>query len=270
MFELRDVTVQFGQTVIVEQTTRRFRGNRFTAIVGPNGAGKSTLMKLLTGELSPSSGRVLFNGLDIAKQPARSLAGYRAVLAQSNHLSFPFSVHEVTGLGLQGTSVDRKTRSRLIRNALESVELSGYEGRLYQQLSGGEQQRVQLARVLCQLEASSAPDDEKFLFLDEPISNMDVRHQIKTLQIARQYAREGLGVVAVLHDLNLAARFADEVIVMCLGKCVADAAPKQAFTEDMLERVFEVGFEVSADGEDHIRVSLCDIVDTPHTPSVRP
>ena len=269
MFEICDVTVAFGKSVIIEQTSRKFPANRFTAIVGPNGAGKSTLMKLLTGELSPTSGSVVFNGVDLARQPAHLLAGYRAVLAQSNHLSFPFSVHEVTGLGLQGTSVDRKTRSRLIRHALESVELSGYEGRLYQQLSGGEQQRVQLARVLCQLEASSKPDEEKFLFLDEPISNLDVRHQIKTLQIAKQYAGNGLGVVAVLHDLNLAARFADEVIVMCLGKCVADATPKQAFTEAMLERVFEVGFEVSADREDRIRISLCDIIDTPSAPSAR-
>ncbi|MEO1160009.1 MAG: heme ABC transporter ATP-binding protein [Pseudomonadota bacterium] len=269
MFELREVTVVFGQSVIVEQTSRTFAGNRFTAIVGPNGAGKSTLLKLLTGELKPSSGAVLFKGLDIARQPARSLAGYRAVLSQSNHLSFPFSVYEVAGLGLQGASVDRKTRSRLIRHALESVELGGYDGRLYQQLSGGEQQRVQLARVLCQLEASSAADDEKFLFLDEPISSLDVRHQIKTLQVAKQYAKEGLGVVAVLHDLNLAARYADDVIVMRQGRCVADAAPEQAFTETMLERVFEVGFEVSADSQNRLRVSLCDIVDTPQELTAR-
>ncbi len=266
MFELNDVTVAFGRSVIVEQTSRRFENNRFTAIVGPNGAGKSTLLKLLTGELKPTCGCVLFNDLDIAGQPAHLLAGYRAVLSQSNHLSFPFSVYEVTGLGLQGAAVDRKSRSRLIRQALEGVELSGYEGRLYQQLSGGEQQRVQLARVLCQLEASAAPDDKKFLFLDEPISSLDVRHQIKTLQIAKQYSRQGLGVVAVLHDLNLAARFADEVIVMRFGKCVADAAPKQAFTEDTLEYVFEVGFEVSADSEDRVRVSLRDIIETPDAP----
>ena len=91
MFELRGVTVAFGQSVIVEQTSRTFPGNRFTAIVGPNGAGKSTLMKLLTGELSPSTGSVLFNGIDIARQPARTLAGYRAVLSQSNQMSFPFT-----------------------------------------------------------------------------------------------------------------------------------------------------------------------------------
>lgn len=268
MFELRGVTVAFGQSVIVEQTSRTFPGNRFTAIVGPNGAGKSTLMKLLTGELSPSTGSVLFNGIDIARQPARTLAGYRAVLSQSNQMSFPFTVYEVTGLGLHGASVDRKGRARLIQHALECVELDGYDSRLYQQLSGGEQQRVQLARILCQLEASAAPDDKKFLFLDEPISNMDVRHQIKTLQIAKQYARQGLGVVAVLHDLNLAAKYADDVIIMRLGKCVADAPPRQAFTEKMLESVFEVGFEVSTDSNDHVRLSLCDIVDAPQSSSV--
>ncbi len=275
ILSLSDATLSLkgnaGLVQILKDITLDVHRGETVGLVGPSGSGKSSLLMLMGGLEQATSGQVTALDHDLTTMSEDQLARLRrnhfGVVFQSFHL-----IPTMTALENVATPLELAGHRDAFARATEELAAVGLADRVDHypsQLSGGEQQRVQLARVLCQLEASSKPDEEKFLFLDEPISNLDVRHQIKTLQIAKQYAGNGLGVVAVLHDLNLAARFADEVIVMCLGKCVADATPKQAFTEAMLERVFEVGFEVSADREDRIRISLCDIIDTPSAPSAR-
>ncbi|MEM8688169.1 MAG: heme ABC transporter ATP-binding protein [Pseudomonadota bacterium] len=244
MFELKSASLNYGENTALWPYSRKFKPGRITVLIGANGAGKSTVMSLLTAERAPSSGAVFFQNRNLASWKVHELAQKRAVLPQRTHLSFPFTVYEVVGLGLMASTCPPYERKRLIGEMLARVDLADHRTRLYQQLSGGEQQRVQLARVLCQLEAFDGPVDERYLLLDEPVTSLDIRHQISTMEIARTYADQGLGVIAVLHDLNLAAHYADEVIVMREGRVLTDCAPAYAFDPDIIEEAFGVRPEI--------------------------
>ncbi len=166
------------------------------------------------------------------------LASLRGVLPQSANLSFPFTVHEVVRLGLTtGIQTGADSGSR-VDQALAAVDLQGFGGRFYQELSGGEQQRVQLARVLTQVWEPVFEGKPRCLFLDEPISSLDIRHQLQIMQIARRYAEAGGGVIAILHDLNLTAHFADHVVLMSGGRVHASGHPHAVLTPSNLEAVY--------------------------------
>ncbi len=217
-----EASLALGARRVVDGVRLAIRSGCLTAIAGPNGAGKSSLLRLLTGEARASEGRVTLDGADIGGIAPRDLARRRAVLPQSSSLAFPFTVAEVVGFGLEAAG--RRVTRAGVEAALARVDLEGFETRRYPDLSGGEQQRVHLARVLAQLgdplgagEAAREGDagrGARFLFLDEPTASLDIRHQLGVLEQARRVARAGGGVVAVLHDLNLAAAFADRLVVM--------------------------------------------------------
>ena len=214
-----------------------------TVIVGPNGAGKSTLLKLLCGELTATRGDVLVEGRSLAALPAWRLACRRAVLPQASTLAFPFTAQEVARLGVEGIGrgLARPARERLVTEALERADAAHLAARLYQTLSGGEQQRVQFARVLAQLAAGRTVEAQQILFLDEPVAGLDLKHQLALLGEARALAAAGLAVVAVLHDLQLAAAFADAVVILHRGQAVARGAPAPVLSRSLLAEVFEVG-----------------------------
>lgn len=241
MFELRDVWVSYGSRAILRGVSASIEPGRLTVLAGPNGAGKSTLLKVLTGEAKPHAGEAFLDGQPVSLMRPAALAGRRAVLPQSSALAFPFTVLEVVRLGLEARAgVSPATRASAPVAALERVDLAGFGGRHYQQLSGGEQQRVHLARVLCQIGPPVVDGVARFLFLDEPTSSLDIRHQIATLEIARDFARAGGGVFAILHDLNLAAAFADRLIVLNHGEIRADGHPREVLTDALVEDVFGV------------------------------
>lgn len=210
-----------------------------TAIVGPNGAGKSSLLKVLVGELRPSDGRVLLNHVDIAAWPIRKKANVLAVLPQHSELNFPFTASEVVALGRIPQQTGYKKDQQIIDSALELVDASYLQRRLYTQMSGGEKQRVQLARVLAQIWDPSE-FGEQFLVLDEPTSAFDLSHQQLTLGLVKQLAARGIGVLMVLHDLNLAARCADNLVILDRGVIAAQGTPEDVLTEPLIKRVFGV------------------------------
>ncbi|MBP0616246.1 heme ABC transporter ATP-binding protein [Jiella mangrovi] len=216
-----------------------------TTIVGPNGAGKSTLVRAMSGELRPARGRVRLHGRDIAGLAPAQLATRRAVLPQASTIAFPFTVNEVVALALgQRFDLDAAVRQRRVGKALAAVDLSGFGDRLYQRLSGGEQQRVQLARVLCQSGEPVEDAEAKLLILDEPTSSLDIRHQVGVLTIARRFVEAGGVVVAVLHDLNLAAAFSDRMIVLEAGTIAADDAPGPLLASGVLSKVFGIDMTI--------------------------
>lgn len=169
------------------------------------------------------------------------------MLPQSNALSFPFTVHEVVRLGLQSghAGVAPDGVAGLPDKALRQVDLDDYGGRFFQELSGGEQQRVHLARVLCQIWHPVIDGRARYLFLDEPTSSLDIRRQILTLASARDFTRRCGGVVAVLHDLNISAMFADRIVLMADGRVVADGPPGDVLADDRLRDVFGVPLKVN-------------------------
>lgn len=249
MIETKDVSVSLGRSEILSAIGMTACPGEVTAIVGPNGSGKTTLMRTLSGDL-PYRGRITLNGLPLSSMKPWQMAALRAVLPQSTTLAFPFTVHEIVRLGLvagrSGALPDAV--ADLPERALARVDLENFGGRLYQELSGGEQQRVQLARVLCQVWSPVVDGQPRYLFLDEPVSSLDVKHQVLIMDVARTYARRGGGVIAVLHDLNLAAMFADRIVMMHKGRIAASGTAAEVLTEETLGSIFDCRLTVGHSG----------------------
>lgn len=242
LLEADNVAIAYGRHKPVDQVSLALGAGEVMVIVGPNGAGKTTLMKLLTGEIAPAEGAIRLDGELLAAIPAWKLAAQRAVMAQASRLAFPFSVAEVVRIGIDsvGRALPRGERERIIAEALAAADIGHLAGRSYQTLSGGEQQRVQFARTFAQLKAGRRSTDRQVLFLDEPVANLDLSHQIGLMQSAARLAREGVGIIAVLHDLNLAATFADRVAVMNRGRLHALGEAGAVITRSMVRDVFGV------------------------------
>lgn len=235
MLNAQGISVRIGRKQILHGVDFTAAPGAMTAIVGPNGSGKTTLLKALTGEYD-YDGRVDIDGADLAALPPVHLAGLRGVLPQQTRLAFPFNVLEVVRMGqLSGVDADRPD---LPLRALARVGLTGFETRFYHELSGGEQQRVQLARVLVQVWQPVRDGTPRWLFLDEPVSALDIGHQLQVMQIAADFAAGGGGVVAVMHDLNLTAMFARSVALMDGGHICIQGAPGRVLTNENLSRAY--------------------------------
>jgi len=244
MISAQNVNVWAGRRQILHDVSLTAQSGQVTVIIGPNGSGKSTFVKALSGDL-PYRGTVTLNGHDLKHLRPDAAATMRGVLPQHTRISFPYTVREVVQLGLlQGASTEGQ--HHMTDHALAMVDLSGFAGRLYQELSGGEQQRVQLARVLCQVWAPILEGVPRWLILDEPISSLDIRHQLLVMRIARDFASRGGGVIAVLHDLNLTAAFADHVAVFRDGQIATTGAPRAVMKDGLLCDVFQCALRVGA------------------------
>ncbi len=245
MIEALNVTVSLGRTRILHGVHFQAEPGEVTGIVGPNGSGKTTFLSALSGDVA-YGGSIRLAGAELSALSPAEAAGIRAVLPQQTTLSFPFTVREVVALGcVAGRSgVLAGEVERLPERALSRVGLDGFAGRYYQELSGGEQQRVQLARVLCQVWAPVLEGRPRWLFLDEPVSSLDVKHQVAIMRIARDHAQRGGGVIAVLHDLNLTAMFCDRIHAFANGRIMASGSPAEVMEDDVVERVFGCALKV--------------------------
>lgn len=252
MVELRSVGYRTGETVILDDVSLSFRPQRFNVILGPNGAGKSTLLKLATGLLAPASGEVLFDGQPIGAYGAETLARKRAVLSQRIEMAFALPVQDVVMMGRYPhfSRVPSKRDREIVDQALELVGMSARRKQDYPTLSGGERQKVQLARVLSQIWGEDGASGNSYLFLDEPVASLDIHYQIHMLDIAHKLLGQGCTVVAILHDLNLAFQYGDSFLVLEAGRvaCVADKAAD--IRQDVIERVFDVRAHQVTDAAD--------------------
>ncbi len=231
----RNISMKYGSRVVLDDISIDIRAGEVTALLGPNGAGKSTLLKLLCGEIPSHNDIEYFSEAKDRWQP-EDIAKHLAMLPQNSTLTFPFLAREVVELGAIPLSVSSKETSELALHYMEKTDVLHLADRLYPALSGGEKQRLHLARVLTQLHQSG---DKKILMLDEPTSALDLAHQHNTLKIARDAAKaEGAAVVIVLHDLNLAAQYADRLVLLHNGKLVCDASPWDALTPERIEQVY--------------------------------
>lgn len=234
-FTATNISLCLGRRKILQNANFTAKAGQLTAIVGPNGSGKTTLLKALCDELA-FEGRIEINGTNIAQRTAWELAAIRAVLPQSSALAFPFTVLEVVQIGLRaGTS---GLESDMPMQALRKVGLAQYAHRNLQELSGGEQQRAHLARVLAQVWQPVLNGAPRWLLLDEPVASLDIAHQLQVMRLAQDFARAGGGVIAVMHDLNLTAMFADTIAVIANGEVIAQGPTQQVMCDDILSRAY--------------------------------
>ncbi|MEV8631199.1 heme ABC transporter ATP-binding protein [Streptosporangium sp. NPDC051023] len=240
MIDVRSVSVSAGPARLLADVSLRVGPGELVAVVGPNGAGKSSLLSVLAGDVAPSSGSVTLGGRPLRSlRPAR-LARMRAVLPQRVTVAFPFTAAEVVAMGLYGSRLTAVEEEKLLEGAMAVTDVAHLAARAYPTLSGGEQARVSLARVLVQ----RAP----VLLLDEPTAALDIRHQEQVMCVARDRSAAGDTVVVVLHDLNLAAAYAGRVVVMRSGAVVADGSPAEVFAPDVLSEVYGCAIDVHHGG----------------------
>ena len=245
MVELRNVSYRAGNADILRDVSVRFHPGRMNVVLGPNGAGKSTLLRIATGLVSPSAGSVMYHDRALASFESQDLARFRAVLTQHVDLAFPLAVADVVMMGRYPHfgRLPSPNDVAIVREALELVGMRHKEGQAYPTLSGGEQQKVQLARVLAQIwktgsEANGAA--HRYLFLDEPTTNLDVHYQLHVLSIARTLIDEHTTLIAILHDLNTAFQFGDHFVLLDRGSVAFEAESARDVPMEVLERVFDI------------------------------
>jgi iron complex transport system ATP-binding protein len=239
IIDVRAVSVEMSGRKLVDQVTMPIEQGQVLALVGPNGAGKSTLMKVISGDLVPTHGDVLIDGKSIGDYQPRELALRRAVLPQQTFLQFSFTSREVIEMGRsarQGRG-ERERDDAVVAAAMQKTETTELQQRTFPTLSGGEQARVTLARVLAQ--------ESPILLLDEPTAALDLSHQQMVMEIARDLAADGSTVVAILHDLNLAASYADRMAILHHGQLTAFAEPWEALDPVLLSEVFDCPIAVA-------------------------
>jgi iron complex transport system ATP-binding protein len=241
MLSTNNIQYSIGKKQILNNVSAEFLPGEFNMILGPNGSGKSTFLKIFSGEINEHKGKVLYNGKNIVHEKKENLAKYRAVMSQQPELSFPLMVDEVVMMGrYPHFKFNPNKKDELICNeVIERMQLSAFKERNYLTLSGGEKQRVQFARVLTQIWEKPA-NGCRYLFLDEPLASLDINYQQEFLQIAREFAKEGTVLIAVIHDINLALQYADKLFFLKEGKLAAHGKPSEIITEQLVKTVFDV------------------------------
>lgn len=247
--------LQRGLRWLIDDVSLMLASGELVALIGPNGAGKSTLLRLLTGYLPAEQGECWLAGRSLKQWPARALSRRRAVMLQQTQLRFDWPVEAIVAMGRAPWGA--RHEAEIVREVMALTGCDDLAGRNYATLSGGEQQRVQLARSLAQLWNDGAP--EGWLFLDEPTSALDLYHQQQLLRLLKKLTASGkLHVCIVLHDLNLAALWADRVLLLNRGKLVAQGTPQQVIQTDIIAQWYGAEVQVNPHpGNDTPHVFLC-------------
>jgi iron complex transport system ATP-binding protein len=238
MIRAERVSFQVPRRQLLRDVDFSLAAGEMVVLLGPNGAGKSTLLKTLCGQIKPTSGRVLFQDRPLSDWNPRDLARHRAVLPQQSVVPFDFTGLEIVLLG-RSPHGDSAACEAMAREAMRRTASDHLADRIVTTLSGGELQRIHLARVLVQIGLERTPEP-RCLMLDEPISNLDPAHQHEALRVARQLAHDGAAVLVVLHDLNLAAQYADRLVVMKDGVLRASGTAREVLQPALIEKIFSV------------------------------
>jgi len=251
MLKASNITFRVGNKPLLADISLSFAAGKLHLVIGPNGAGKSTLIKVLARLVRPQIGSVEYEGRDVNDASEANLAKHRAVLSQAIEVAFPLTVREVVMMGRYPHFGGRPgpADEQVVDELMQLFDVTGFRDRDYQTLSGGERQRVNFARVLAQLwrvkhalpRTNGSSSSCRFLFLDEPLTFLDVRHQIDFMKKVRGFTDSpDVVTVGVVHDLNLAARFADQIILLNHGRFVAGGSPTEVLTATLIREAFGV------------------------------
>ncbi|MGB0894107.1 MAG: heme ABC transporter ATP-binding protein [Parashewanella sp.] len=243
MINIEDVSVKRGNKTILSQINTQIEQGEFVALVGENGAGKSTLLHTISSSFE-YTGDLSFNGKPLTAWSDVELSKQRAVLKQHQHVGFNFSVPEIIAMGRFPYDETQAKTNKIVDFYIDSMELQPLSHRSLNSLSGGEKQRVHMARCLAQMNAFITHGSGKLLLLDEPTSALDLKHQHKLLQKVKEFVRQGNTAIVVIHDLNLATLYADKALLLSKGKLVAQGRPSHVFTKDNLEFVYQTPMHI--------------------------
>jgi iron complex transport system ATP-binding protein len=241
MLKTENIYYRIGNKLILNGINAEFRPGELNMILGPNGSGKSTFLKIFSGEIKATDGCVSYNNQKIADLKKEELAKHRAVMSQQPELSFPLMVEEVVMMGRYPhfTFNPNKKDEAICNEVINRMNLNSFKERNYLTLSGGEKQRVQYARVLAQI-WEKPTKEYRYLFLDEPLTSLDINYQQEFLQIAREFANNNTVLVAVMHDINLAVQYADKLFFLKDGELVAHGSPKDILSQELIRKVFKI------------------------------
>ncbi|SIS72855.1 heme ABC transporter ATP-binding protein [Neptunomonas antarctica] len=242
-FSVNHLSLSVGRKVLLDNLSFSINPGELVVVLGPNGAGKSSLLKVMSGEHSFSEGDMQINGASYRHWSVGDIARMVGVLPQSSQLVFPFTVLEVVMLGRLPHSSGRVRDAEIVKQVIDRVDMTHLMHAAYPSLSGGEKQRVQLARVLAQIWEESALG-ARYLLLDEPTSALDVAHQQLTLQLARELAGKGIGVMAILHDLNLAAQYGDRIVMLRQGAIAAQGSVEEILKPELIRQLFAIDVSI--------------------------
>ncbi|MCE1166209.1 MAG: heme ABC transporter ATP-binding protein [Bacteroidetes bacterium] len=244
MLKADNVTFIIENQKLVEGISLEFKPGTFNVIMGQNGAGKSTLLRLLAGSSRATEGEITLFGRNIKNYKEIELAKIRAVLSQHYEISFPITVQDVVMMGRYPHFKNEPgpVDIEIMEETLRLMGIENLKERNYDTLSGGEAQKAQMARVLSQIRHDGGSGG-KILFLDEPVSQLDIHYQYFMLQVAKKLTRENVLVIAVLHDLNLALNYADNIIFLKKGKLVSEFASVYEIGSDIINKVFDIEME---------------------------
>jgi len=248
MLRIDDLHCGAGGRPIIRGISTEFSPGLFHVIVGPNGSGKSTFLKAFSGEWPVESGDIFYDGQPLAVIGKTQLAQRRAVMSQLHELNFPIRVDDIVMMGRYPHFAYRHGPhdTDICRQAMKRLGVLELASRDYLTLSGGERQRVQFARALAQIWDIPVAGGSRYLFLDEPVSSLDVHYQHEFLALARSLAASGIVVIAVLHDLNLALQYADRILFLKAGRIVAAGAAPEIVTPELIGDVFGVRAQLLA------------------------
>jgi iron complex transport system ATP-binding protein len=245
MIEAIKISYAVQHSCLVDEVSLSAEPGEFLVIMGPNGAGKSTLLKMLSGSLVPQKGTVTCNGKPVKEYPASSLAKIRAVLSQQYSIGFPIEAREVVMMGRYPHFQNYPTREdqACVSAAMDRMQVGHLAQRDYHSLSGGEAQKIQMCRVLAQL-GDTHRNETHYLFLDEPVSHLDIKYQHQLLKEAKSLTRQRVVIIAVLHDLNLALQYADRILFLKEGRLVGTVSEKSPITTDLIKNVFDMAGQI--------------------------
>ncbi|MEM7002347.1 MAG: heme ABC transporter ATP-binding protein [Pseudomonadota bacterium] len=242
----RNVDFRVAQHQILQDVSADFPAGQVSALIGPNGAGKSTLLRLLAADQPPTEGAILVGQQSLLQMSLSERARLRAVMTQSSQVVFDFTVADIIEFGWHGRQAHKEIA---LQEVIHSCALPSLLARKFNTLSGGEQQRVQFARALLQIWLPPGETLSRFLLLDEPTASLDVAHELQVLTMAREVARNGVGVIVVLHDLNLASRFADQLVLLHNGQVIQTGPPQEVLAEATLSEVYATALRVEHHAE---------------------
>ncbi len=245
----RSISIELNNRNIINDISLEINEGEVLSIIGPNGAGKSTLLRALAGDIEPKNGDILYDEINLSEINIQERAFTRSVMSQLQPIAFDFSVKEIVEMGWikRGVSAYASEFENAVKDVMKECGVSKLVNRNFNTLSGGEQRRIHFARTLLQLWRPSDSDDPKYLFLDEPTANLDLTYEIKLLNIVKNAAKNGTGVMLVLHDLNLAAKFSDKIAILNNGILVEVGKPNEVLKADLLSKIYNIEINVKTD-----------------------